>query len=530
MNKYNIVWILVDSVRRYHTIGDDRSRLPIMDEFAKESVEFLNTVTSAPSTVMSVSAMMTSLPAYFLSRNYDSFQMGSANFISIKDILQELGYSTYAFCRHVEARENLKHLLSLVDKKYWPKGYHFDHYWSNQDVNKIYNNLYESENLNKPSFMFFDYNCRKDPGISDTIKDLLKNLNKNGFTDDNTIFILCSDHGYPDPKRGFSPEEFTRRNLGHDVHLTDDNIMIPLIIRYPGCQKGLKVQSTVSTLDVMPTILDIIGIDYSGYDLKGRSLLNVIENDNGDIVKVRADNRFMAQKGRGTSIRGRRYKYIFHHDTKEEEFYDLQNDKWEINNLIKTDDTSLLNKIDEYRDEFKRQEKEAISFQFEYLIRNFKQNTPDNIKGSKLDILILASSEDAYYELLHKVLSESFKESKIYSHFLEDGSDQNENNLFDLVVVPYDNQDNEQYQSLLKVAKRFRKKKQIVIDYNMNIHKKEGVWLKHAKRIYSRRLEYLRDPALLFSDFADYGSVIAQKVGRKIGLVKEDWNSIKGKA
>ena len=42
----NVLWIFIDGVRRYHSsaeaiaAGDDRSRLDIMDEFSKESVEF----------------------------------------------------------------------------------------------------------------------------------------------------------------------------------------------------------------------------------------------------------------------------------------------------------------------------------------------------------------------------------------------------------------------------------------------------------------------------------------------------------
>jgi membrane-anchored protein YejM (alkaline phosphatase superfamily) len=46
MQFYNIVWIVVDSVRRYHTDKDDRGRLAVIDDFATGSVEFLNCVTS----------------------------------------------------------------------------------------------------------------------------------------------------------------------------------------------------------------------------------------------------------------------------------------------------------------------------------------------------------------------------------------------------------------------------------------------------------------------------------------------------
>ena len=69
---YNVVWLFIDSVRRYYT-DDDRSRFKFMDEFAKESVEFKNVVTSAPSTFMSVSAMMSGMPSYYINRNFDDF-------------------------------------------------------------------------------------------------------------------------------------------------------------------------------------------------------------------------------------------------------------------------------------------------------------------------------------------------------------------------------------------------------------------------------------------------------------------------
>ena len=61
----NLVWIFIDSVRRYYA-DDDRSRLEIMDKFSESSIEFTEVVTSAPSTVMSISAMMTGCHAYLL--------------------------------------------------------------------------------------------------------------------------------------------------------------------------------------------------------------------------------------------------------------------------------------------------------------------------------------------------------------------------------------------------------------------------------------------------------------------------------
>ena len=39
--KHNVVWIYVDSVRRYYTEGDDRSRFKYLDEFASQVLNIL---------------------------------------------------------------------------------------------------------------------------------------------------------------------------------------------------------------------------------------------------------------------------------------------------------------------------------------------------------------------------------------------------------------------------------------------------------------------------------------------------------
>ena len=78
---------MVDSVRRHHTNGDDRSRLDFMDDFSKSAVEFKNCVTSAPSTLMSLSASLTGIPAYFLAQNYRDFQFNTDFFFNERRII-----------------------------------------------------------------------------------------------------------------------------------------------------------------------------------------------------------------------------------------------------------------------------------------------------------------------------------------------------------------------------------------------------------------------------------------------------------
>ena len=99
---------MVDSVRRHHTTGDDRSRLDFMDEFSKSAVEFKNCVTSAPSTLMSLSASLTGIPAYFLAQNYRDFQFNTDFFFTFNKLLKKNGYNTdRAVIMHPEVRLNI---------------------------------------------------------------------------------------------------------------------------------------------------------------------------------------------------------------------------------------------------------------------------------------------------------------------------------------------------------------------------------------------------------------------------------------
>ena len=104
------------------------------------------------------------------------------------------------------------------------------------------------------------------------IEKYLKELEELGLLD-NTIIVLTADHGEQLLERG---------SLGHsscclDGNLHDENIRIPLIIRYPSViPKGKIIDTQVSQVDVMPTILDILGVPVPD-KVDGHSLLPLIE-------------------------------------------------------------------------------------------------------------------------------------------------------------------------------------------------------------------------------------------------------------
>ena len=119
MKKYNVIWLLVDSVRTYRTGKDDRDRLNLFDEIAKEAIEFENVVTSAPSSIMSVSAMMTGVPAYQIARDYGDFRFDPKRFASLPQILKKKGYHTKGLVFFAEGREKFRGLFEQIGKKHW---------------------------------------------------------------------------------------------------------------------------------------------------------------------------------------------------------------------------------------------------------------------------------------------------------------------------------------------------------------------------------------------------------------------------
>lgn len=391
----NIVWFLVDSIRHYPTEVDLRGKLPVMERFGKESVEFTRCVTTAPSTIMSVTAMMTGLPAYCLARNYDEFRFDSRAFPCLSEVLKKHGYSSHAFLRGPQTREKFKNLLDMVPRRYWPEDLRHSQKWENADLNRLLEAVL-ADGISRPAFLFFHYNPQtrseageilSDPDVSEKVEWAWSRLEDAGFRRDNTIFVLCSDHGFPDPSTGMTSDWEKRHRLTHDLVLTDDNILIPLYIGCPSLPP-LQIDTPVSSLDLFPTLVDLLGLPEAedieaGTD--GRSLVPLMESGDAEPYRdrlFRADSRLMLQTGRSTAIRGKRYKYIRYHDehrvapsgeltSVSEVLVDLENDPSEERNLLTFEeglDVSQREAWQKLRREFERTEERAVQYQVEYLL------------------------------------------------------------------------------------------------------------------------------------------------------------------
>jgi arylsulfatase A-like enzyme len=90
------------------------------------------------------------------------------------------------------------------------------------------------------------------------------------------VIVFTSHHG----------EEFYEHGrIDHGMTLFDEVIRIPLIVVVPGAAKGKRIDSQVRNIDILPTILAVVGITPPSEVIDGVSLVPLMQ---GDAMKLNA--------------------------------------------------------------------------------------------------------------------------------------------------------------------------------------------------------------------------------------------------
>ena len=107
--------------------------------------------------------------------------------------------------------------------------------------------------------------------FDETVGDLLKLIDDRGLRD-NTIVVFATDNGWiQDPKgNGYAPK--SKRSP------YDGGLRTPIIVRWPGHVAPAMIDTPVSTIDVVPTILSACGITPQD-PLPGLNLLKIAADD-----------------------------------------------------------------------------------------------------------------------------------------------------------------------------------------------------------------------------------------------------------
>jgi arylsulfatase A-like enzyme len=161
---------------------------------------------------------------------------------------------------------------------------------------------------------------------------------------DDALLIVEADHG----------ESLGDRNrLGHiDGSVYQDQIHVPLIVKYPRQREGSRSDRLVSDVDLLPTVLDVLGSPCPA-DLQGQSLRS--EADRQGVFSYAIANPFLVPlsprfKGTRRAIFSGSLKFISW-TSGPSELYDLAADPDERRNLyspLRPETTELSQRLDRW--------------------------------------------------------------------------------------------------------------------------------------------------------------------------------------
>ena len=198
--------------------------------------------------------------------------------------------------------------------------------------------------------------------IDDQLARILRELDDTGQRD-NTVVILTTDHGETLGDHGL---------MEKGCRFYEGLVRVPLIFSWPGHFSGsLRSNALVELLDIMPTVLELAGLEVPDY-VQGKSLLPIlcgeapsdhhrdfVRCEYFDAIDTESAARPTGQLGRvsvghgdkpdsdsfdrqrgswATMYRDQRYKLVVYHGMGLGELYDLHEDPWEFDNLW--DDTA----------------------------------------------------------------------------------------------------------------------------------------------------------------------------------------------
>jgi len=150
-------------------------------------------------------------------------------------------------------------------------------------------------------------------------------FDKLGLTD-KTLFVLTSDHG---------TEFYEHRRFDHGFTLYDELIHVPLVIKLPGQTGGKVIGDRISSIDVMPTILDLLDVQVPAKAkkrLRGTSLSPTMQGERASRnVFSETDYRDYTFKRAIMTPAG--WKLIYTLEEQSRELYYLPDDPGETNNL-----------------------------------------------------------------------------------------------------------------------------------------------------------------------------------------------------
>ena len=353
----NLVLVTLDTTRADHIgcYGYTDARTPVLDALATGGVRFSQAATPAPLTLPAHASLMTGLYPTFHGVRINGTTALGADRTTLAEILSERGYRTGAFVAAfvVDGRWGLNQGFGVYDDRFdlrkfkrldlaavqRPADEVVDAALGWLDGNKgapffAWVHLYDPHSPYEPPEPFrSQFGGRGPAGLYDgeiafadrQVGRLVSWLEANRLTE-RTIVVVAGDHGEGLGSHG----EGT-----HGFFLYDYAVHVPLIVAAPFAQlRGVRVDGQVSLVDVLPTVLDLAGVD-ARPGVHGRSLVaSMLGRQPAREAAAYSESMTPGlQFGWSAlrSMRDGRYKFI---EAPRPELYDLLADPGETANLV----------------------------------------------------------------------------------------------------------------------------------------------------------------------------------------------------
>lgn len=389
----NVVLIVLDTLRadRVSANGYHRVTTPKLDRWARDcAVNFPNTIAPSPWTLPSHVSLFTGQDAIVHGSNFDEGAL--PEFDLLAEQMRRAGYTTRAITGGGYLHPRYGFDQGFDSFRYWPPDRHQRDEIENGTERAI---SVISDLEDRPFFLFFHtfevhkpYD-RREPYFSEYADGRFEGIREkvyrnptdeaSGFVEGKSFRIVdeTGEHALDDETRGFidalydSGVRFADLHVGqilerlevqrgtrdtlvivtadhgealgdHDLashaYLYDFNVRIPLMISLPGAgHDGLQVERQVRLIDVMPTILEVTGLEAPAR-FDGESLVPLFSDPNAPFPDTAWS--YAASTNRGLALRVDNRLKLITNDTiwqavrGEERLYRLQEDPSEEQNLI----------------------------------------------------------------------------------------------------------------------------------------------------------------------------------------------------
>jgi len=394
---YNVILVSFDALQAAHvgSLGYKRNVTPTIDAMAKDGISFSQNISVASWTVPASMTWFTGVypSEHKLTNKFSVFNPPAGNklsnlkelspdLVTLAEVLKENGYATGGFTGNagvsgffgygqgfdryffekgkfgsmgVSIPKAMEWLQENKNKKFFMFLHGYDCHGQNvpeggfdyRFVDKGYDKKFtgsakeqealREEGLEKGGVALRDedvnfWRAIYDEKIQRTdamFKGFLAELEKMGLMD-KTIFILTSDHG---------TEFHEHKRFDHGFSLYDELIHVPLVIKLPKVKSGKMVSDQISSIDVMPTILDLLDVKVSPKlqkQLRGASLVPALKGK--PVAKdVYSETDYRQYTYKRSVITKDGWKFIYTLEDKSRELYNLKTDPGEKKNLVETE-------------------------------------------------------------------------------------------------------------------------------------------------------------------------------------------------